>query len=277
MLPRLSDLAATSTAGMANPYTHINCVANAAGFFNNIRTPATLLVIPALNSLWLDLSSTTRRTKHPVAQTLYTVSVMLTVLFELVCVFVATVTGTKLLAGGFDPMGPDAVTLLVREFELPYIATHLTFVSGLVTFLSSIGLRAWIQFGDIHPRTGRALTLLTLTCVINMVTYFHQSINTFHLGLPGLLVRFFVLYLVNFGLMGVISLASIGVSIYWLSVAIRDQLVQHGAPTGQLSMHQLPREPSNSEDDFKEAIRSWKPVRQRRRAEPPATRLGSAP
>ena len=54
-------------------------------------------VIPALNSLWLDLSSTTRRTKHPIAQTFYTLSVMLTVLFELVCVFVATITGTKLL------------------------------------------------------------------------------------------------------------------------------------------------------------------------------------
>lgn len=42
-------------------------------------------------------------------------------------------------------VGPDAVTLLVREFELPYLTTHLAFVSGLVSFMSSIGLRAWIQ------------------------------------------------------------------------------------------------------------------------------------
>ena len=68
------------------------------GFFNNVRTPATLLVIPALNSLWVDLASTTHRSKHPVAQTLYTMSVMLTVLCELVCVFVATVAGTRLMA-----------------------------------------------------------------------------------------------------------------------------------------------------------------------------------
>ena len=78
-----------------------------------VRTPATLLVIPALNSLWVELSSTTTRNKHPVAQTLYTMSVMLTVLLELVCVFVATVTGARLMAGGFDPMSSDAVTLLV--------------------------------------------------------------------------------------------------------------------------------------------------------------------
>ena len=120
ILPRLQDLSILHQSTPANPYNHINCVANAAGFFNNVRTPAALLIMPALNALWLDLTSTTHRAKHPVAQTLYTFTVMLTVLLEIVCVFVATVAGTQLLAGGFDPMSSDAVTLLVREVRGVY-------------------------------------------------------------------------------------------------------------------------------------------------------------
>ena len=160
---------------------------------DNVRTPAALLVIPALNALWLDISSTTPRSKHPAAQTLYTLSVMVTVLLELVCVFVATVAGTNLLSGGFDPMSSDAVTPLVREFELQYLTTHLSFVIGLMAFMTSIGLRAWIQFGDtMDSRMAKAFTILTATFIFNMVTYFHNSVLRFHLGLPGLLVRFLV-------------------------------------------------------------------------------------
>ena len=94
-------------------------------------------------------------------------------------------------------MGPDAVTLLVRAFELEYITVNLAFVTGLVSFMSSIGLRTWIQFGDLHPKMGRALSLLTVTFVMNMVAYFHTTITPrngiFSLGIPGLLGRFVVL------------------------------------------------------------------------------------
>lgn len=260
-LPRLQDLGTIAVQGAtdpSNPYNHINCVANAAGFFNNIRTPATLLVIPAINSLWLDLSSTTRRTKHPVAQTLYTTAVMMSILLELVCVFVATVAGTRLLSGGFNPMGPDAVTLLVREFELSYIATSLSFVSGLVTFMSSIGLRAWIQFGDLHPNMGRALTLLTVTFIANMVAYFHGSITHFSLGVPGLIVRFLVLYLQHFGAVGVLSVCALSWFVALTYGTIRDQLRSHGAPTGGLSVQKLPSVERSSMDP--PSWRNWIPA-----------------
>ena len=32
-------------------------------------------------------------------------------------------------------MSSDAITLLVREFELQYLTTHLSFVSGLSVFV----------------------------------------------------------------------------------------------------------------------------------------------
>ena len=264
VLPLLADLAARTAPSATNPYNHINCVNSASGYFNNVRTPAALLVIPALNSLWLDLSSTTKRTTHPVAQTLYTLSVMLSVLLELVCVFVATVAGTRLLSGGFDPMGPDAVTLLVREFELDYLTTHLAFIFGLAAFMSSIGLRAWIQFGDTSTRMGKAYTMLTITFVANMAAYFHASISRFHLGLPGLMARFLVLYLQSFGLVGVVSFGAVGFVTFLVYQTLREQLHLHGAPTAQLSVQELPqlqdpthrRNPSGGSDKW----RGWQPM-----------------
>ena len=238
----MGNVASVGGTESVNPYNNINCVNNAAAFFNNVRTPAALLVIPALNALWVDLRSTTSRTKHPVAQTLYTLSAMVTVLLELVCVFVSTVAGTRLMAGGFDPMSSDAVTLLVREFELPYLTTHLSFVFGLVSFMSSISLRVWIQMGDnMSPKMGRALTLLTLTFVSNMILYFHQSINRFHLGLPGLLMRFVVLYVHSFGLVGISSLVAVAVCLHLTFQVIMEQVRQHGAPTVGLSVDTLPQ------------------------------------
>ena len=82
VLPRLQDLASTTQIDASSLYNQVNCVSAATEFFNNVRTPAALLIIPALNSLWVDLSSSTRRTRHPVAQSLYTMAVMLTLLFD---------------------------------------------------------------------------------------------------------------------------------------------------------------------------------------------------
>ena len=104
VLPKLQALAAqalyTPPGNPTNPYNHINCVSAASEFFNNIRTPAALLIVPAMNSLWVDLSSTTQRNKHPAAQTLYTLAAFVAVLLNLVCVFIATVAGTRLMSVG---------------------------------------------------------------------------------------------------------------------------------------------------------------------------------
>ena len=53
----------------------------------------------------------------------------------------------------------------IREFELPYLTTHISFVFGLVSFMSTIGLRVWIQFGDSTPspfESGDPATACTL-------------------------------------------------------------------------------------------------------------------
>ena len=94
--------------------------------------------------------------------------------------------------------------------------------------MAAIGLRAWIQFGDVHPKMGSALTLLTATLVINMLTFFHSSIGRYHFGLPGLLVRFVILYLKSFGIIGVLSLASAFACTVLAYQTLREQVQEHG-------------------------------------------------
>ena len=80
-------------------------------------------------------------------------------------------------------------------------------------------------------------------CDEQMVAYFHRSIFRFHFGLPGLVVRFVLLYLEAFGAFGVLSLLSMLASGYCALSVVREQLIIHGTPTSHLSMQQLPQRP----------------------------------
>ena len=126
-----------------------------------------------------------------------------------------------------------------------------------------------LNLGPLFSEFGKALTLITLTFVSNMVAYFHSSITRFHFGLPGLLTRFLYLYLRHFGIIGVMSMLSIGWVIVLSIQTINEQLAQHGTPTGQLSVQQLPslapkagKQPSNEKPPQKApSWRDWSPTR----------------
>jgi hypothetical protein len=95
-----------------------------------------------------------------------------------------------------------------------------------------------------------------------MVAYFHSSINRFHFGLPGLLVRFLVLYLQSFGVFGFLSLACVGACCYLVYQTIYEQLVEHGTPTHHLSVEQLPR--LDAAKALGDSWRDWQPDRKSR-------------
>ena len=88
---------------------------------------------------------------------LYSVLMALTILFEVTAVFISTATGVRLSAGGFDPMATDGVSLLIREFEFAFICTRFQFFTGLMTFLSALGLRARRSAGFVAPARGVAV------------------------------------------------------------------------------------------------------------------------
>jgi hypothetical protein len=211
-------------------------VANAAAFFNNVRTPAALLTIPAINSLFLKLQTGDSDTvKHPIVQTVYTLLVTNTVLLEAICVFVSTASSVRLMAGGFNPMGPDAVTFLIREFELPYIAVRISFFMGLLSFMASLALRAWVQFMDHHRRFGNLITTMIGTAVFNMFAYYNSTIKH-HNGVLGMVFRFVQLYFLQFQAVAFVSTLLVFACWYMFYVIVQEQMREHGAPTSRLSV-----------------------------------------
>ena len=81
----------------------------------------------------------------------HTASVLLSLsfAFEIVVVFVATVTGTMLLSGGqrlvhpFDPFAISATHLLHRELEFEYILIRAGFFQGLLNWLIASASASW--------------------------------------------------------------------------------------------------------------------------------------
>ena len=55
------------------------------------------------------------------------------------------------------------------------IAVRLMFFSGMITFLSTVGLRVWAQFSRRDETIARVATLLVFTGIVNMITYFNST------------------------------------------------------------------------------------------------------
>ena len=113
--------------------------------------------------------------KHPVVQSVYTLLVAITLVLEAICVLVSTAQAVRLMAGGFNPMGSDAVTFLIREFELPYIVVRLCFFTGLLSFMASLALRAWVAFVDHHELYAQLMATVFGTGVLNVLSSPHEG------------------------------------------------------------------------------------------------------
>lgn len=138
--------AAAVTGGVPLPKL-VNCVGGAASFFANVRLPAALLAGASIGQLFVKVED--RRGKW--VQMAFTISMIVTTMLELSVVFVSTASGTRLLAGGFDPMAYDALAFLVREFELPFTLCRAFFFTGLKIFVAALGLRIWATIPCAGP------------------------------------------------------------------------------------------------------------------------------
>jgi hypothetical protein len=110
----------------------------------------------------------------------------ITLCFEVSVVFIASVSGTRLLENGFDRFTTDTIGFLIREFEFSYVATRFQFFSGLLSFFFAVSLRTWATF---HGSFGSAMALGIITFALNMVTYFNESVSNYRFGLLGYAIR----------------------------------------------------------------------------------------
>jgi len=152
-----------------------------------VRIPAALLTGAAIGQLFTTLDD--KRGK--MVPILFTLLSALAVSCELSVVFFSTAISTRLLGGGFDPMATDALTMLIREFEFPFLFCRVHFFVGLLSFVGALTLRAWTAF---QGPLGNSLALTMAASTFIMLNFFNATILNFKLGLAGLLWRYAQLF-----------------------------------------------------------------------------------
>jgi len=83
----------------------------------------------------------------------------------------------------------------MKEFEFPYVATRLQFLTGLVTFTTGLAIKSYTTF-SMTPQLARAAFFALLATAANMMAYFDHSLVHFS-GYFSLVKEFFRLYFKN--------------------------------------------------------------------------------
>lgn len=116
---------------------------------------------------------------------------------EIACVFVATVTGTMLLAKGVpNPIAATALGMLHREAEFEYLLIRVFFFQGLLNWLSAVALHRLLPKKESHTKASRLLHLSEASALASIITYmmaFYNPKITYYGNYGSMLLRLLTL------------------------------------------------------------------------------------
>jgi len=153
----------------------VNCISSGSMFFINERFPAVLLVGASLSALFFDFKRATESEVNRAVQLAYTMLVSLTVALELSCVFIATAASEQVAAGGVNPMAPDTITFLIREYEFLYLMVRVQFFMGLLSFITALALHAIATFSVTSRRLASACLFLWASTALSLICYMNTT------------------------------------------------------------------------------------------------------
>ena len=128
-----------------------------ASFFTNMRTPAALLAAGALKDAFVMQGDAKGDHRWRLLVSAYAFLMVVSFGMEMSTVFKCTVSSTRLLGGGYDPMAESVVAMLTREFEWEYVSVRMQFVTGVLAFLFAQSLRVYKElaaFPNLGSLTG---------------------------------------------------------------------------------------------------------------------------
>ena len=163
----------------------------------SVRIPAeAVLAAAALGGFYTQLSP--EQGKYPKLQFAFSVLVAIALACQLCCIFISTASSVALMSASAvsSPMAADVTSFLIREMEFQYLTVRLSFVTGLLCFIASIGVRSYVAFAP-KPSLAKAVSLLTAAVFANLFAFFETTIapysSYFHM-----LTRTAVLYVTQF-------------------------------------------------------------------------------
>jgi hypothetical protein len=143
-----------------------------------MRTPAALLAAGALKDAFVLIGSdkdeyASRKWRMLIRG--YAMLMIVSFGCELSCVFKCTASGTRLLAGGFDPVGESVIAVLVREFEWEYVSVRAQFVTGLLCYAVAQALRVFKELSH-QLYLARATMFFLLFATAEMLSFFNSHL-----------------------------------------------------------------------------------------------------
>merc|ERR1712205_100702 len=92
-----------------------------------------------------------------------------------------------------DPMATDGFAFLMREFEFPYLASRLFFMTGIMTTLLGVSLRAWFVFHQ-RKHLSRACICIVIAGTTQMINFFNWTLLEDDTSFWGLWGRLFSVF-----------------------------------------------------------------------------------
>ena len=145
--------------------------AAAAGLFNNMKTPATLLfgaLVPL--GFLAPLPDSADGKPYATLRRLHLLLAVFSLSNELISVIYATAASNRLIETAIAPSA-SVFCLLERDFELPWLATNVHFLLGVAGAMTMVGMRVFLSFAGsplaVAAVGASASALILMTEVIN--------------------------------------------------------------------------------------------------------------
>ena len=166
-----------------------NFSGQAAGFFSNVRVPASLIAGSSLGALFaMSKDARDMDNKSPVEQVLlrlYHVILTISWILSMTTIVFSTAAGVTFMYGDFDPMATSAYELLLREFHFEYISARFSFLTSIVLFFVAVCNRVILEFG-LYTKEKKNLGLAAAFVVLASTTHITSFINSTLYSYPNL-------------------------------------------------------------------------------------------
>lgn len=173
----------------------------------NYAAPASLVAGAVIASFYelskdagMELKSGDRRATR-MSKKLVKLLLMSAFSFEILCVFITTVTGTMLLSD--TPLSKlpasTAMGMLRRDYEMEYLACRLCFLQGLLNWLAAIAIQHAIPQDGASLATRRINQFVSssLTAVVILMLAFYNDHSSYN-NYTAMLFRFAKIFFARF-------------------------------------------------------------------------------
>lgn len=173
----LGSAAAASTSTQV-PASLVDCTQSAVGFFGSIRLPSTLLAGSALATLFsLTNVDSCKRSEKAILDAYHGVS-FVAFLMAVISIVTTTIATTSLLLGKHNAMAADTYHFLKREFNFEFVLTRWSFLTSLMSFLTSVGLRTLFEFKLLkRPRLAGSFGCLFGGILAFLIAHINRTLN----------------------------------------------------------------------------------------------------